>query len=147
MASRKAEARRDRRAPMGLAAHETDRAARGRTSSSKTPVQLRNTTSEPLDKEWVHQRLGFKLGKFAARIDRADINVAGETGAVGAPAFRATIQLMIARHDPIVVTARGRTPQAAVSAALQSCERTMRRSLERREAGRTRTAGAKRGRR
>lgn len=137
MATRKSEMRRDQKAPMGVLANEVPRASRRRTSSSKTPVHIRNTSSEPIDRDWVHQRLGFKLGKFASHIDRADITLADESGPVGAPTFRATIQLSVPRRDPIVVTARGRTAQAAISGALQSSERTLRRAIERREGARS----------
>jgi hypothetical protein len=95
-------------------------------------VHVHDTTStDALDHHWLRQRLGFKLGKFARRIDRADITLNDESGPKGAPTIRATVEIQVARHEPVVATASGATARAAVSAALRSCERTFRRRLER----------------
>jgi hypothetical protein len=118
---------------MGAKAHDGERVNRGRTVSSRTPVFVRNSTSDKtLDREWLHQRMGFKLGKFATRIDRADVTVRDESGPKGAPTVRATVRLQLPRREPISVTARGVTARIAVAAALRSVERTLRRSVERR---------------
>ena len=123
----------ERRAPMGVEAHEGERVNRGRTTSSRTPVFVRNSTPDKtLDREWLHQRLGFKLGKFATRIDRADVTVRDEGGPKGTPPIRATVRLQLPRREPISVTARGVSARIAVAAALESVERTLRRSVERR---------------
>lgn len=128
---------RERREPMGTKANEGERASRGRTTSSRTPVHVRNTTSgETLDKDWLRQRLGFKLGKFAPRIDRVDLTLGDESGPTGKPAVRATLRLQVPRREPVTVTARGASAILAFSAALRSCERTLRRHVERREAAR-----------
>lgn len=135
----------ERRTPMGLKAHEDERVSRGRTTSSRTPVFVRNTTSDKtLDREWLQQRMGFRLGKFATGIDRADVTVRDESGPNGAPAIRATVRLQRPSQEPIAVTAYGVTARIAVAAALQSCERTLRRSVGRRETKRQLPAHARR---
>jgi hypothetical protein len=119
---------------MGVNAHDRERVNRGRTASSRTPVFVRNSTSDKtLDRQWLHQRLGFRLGKFATAIDRADVTVRDESGPKGAPTVRATVRLQLPSQEPLAVTAYGTTARIAVAAALQSCERTLRRSLGRRE--------------
>lgn len=140
MADRKSAAKRDARAPMGIAAHDVDRATRGRTTSLETPVHIRNMTSDAtLDEDWLRQRLGFKLGKFAIRIDRVDVVLRDEAGPTGAPSVRTTIQLHGSRHALTTATARAATAQSAVSGALRSVERSFRRDLERSRGKRTRT--------
>lgn len=137
MADRKSAARLEARAPMGIAAHEGDRAAQGRTTTTRTPVHVRNMTSDAtLDEDWLRERLGFKLGKFAIRIDRVDVVLRDEAGPTGAPTVRTTIQLHGSRHNPTTVTARAATAQAAVSTALRSAERSFRRDIERSRAKR-----------
>lgn len=129
----KAKARRERRAPMGVDANVKPRPARGRTTSTTTPVTVRNTTAHAsIDREWLRQRLGFKLGKFAARIDRTTVSLRDESGPAGEPTLRATVTLTVARGEPIATSARGRTPAAAISTALRASERAMRRATERR---------------
>lgn len=141
MAKRMTNAKQERRAPMGVKTFETDRASRGRTTSTETPVHLRVAASSvSVDREWLQQRLGFKLGKFATRIDRVDVILSDESGSKGKPTVRATLQLVIPHKDPIAVTARAETAQSAISAALRSSERTMRRSIERRATTKRRAA-------
>jgi hypothetical protein len=119
---------------MGVNAHDGGRMNRGRTTSSRTPVFVRNATSDKtLNREWLHQRLGFRLGKFATGIDRADVTVRDESGPKGAPTIRATVRLQLPSQEPLAVTAYGTTARIAVAAALRSCERTLRRNLGRRE--------------
>ena len=124
----------DRRVAMGTRAHEGNRASRGRTTSSRTPVHVHDTTpGGAVDRDWLHQCLGFKLGKFATRMDRMDVTVRDESGPNGAPTISATIRLQVPRRKPIAVSARGTTARAAISAAIRSCERTLRRKVERGE--------------
>ncbi len=141
MANRKLNRNEERRAPMGVNAHEVERATRGRTTSGETPVHLRITASSvAVDRAWLQQRLGFKLGKFATRIDRVDVTLRDERGPKGKPTIRASLQLLVPHREPIAVTASAATAPAAITAALRSCELTMRRSVERAETARQRPA-------
>ena len=131
--SLKKRARRERRAPMGAAALRDDRATRGRTTSTTTPVHVRNTSaSAVIDRDWLRQRLGFKLGKFAVMIDRMNVSLRDENNTPGTPMLRATVTLHLARGEPIASSARGTTPTVAVSAAIRASERALRRATERR---------------
>ncbi len=93
---------------------------------------VRNLAVETIDQEWLHQRLGFKLGKFAASIDGTDVFLADESGPVEAPLFRATVQLRGAQDAAMTVTAREESARTAIAMALRSCERGLRRRLTRR---------------
>ena len=133
-------ARRERRAPMGAAALRDDRATRGRTTSTTTPVHVRNTSARALiDRDWLRQRLGFKLGKFALRIDRMNVSLRDENNTPGTPMLRATVTLRLARGESIASSARGTTPTTAVSAAIRASERALRRATERRRTARRTT--------
>jgi len=141
MANRNSKAKAERRAPMGAKALDVARGARGRTASSETPVHLRIAASSvAVDRTWLQQRLGFKLGKFATRLDRVDVILRDESGPKGKPTIRATLQLTIPQREPIAVTARAVTAPAAIGAALRSCERALRRSIERGETVKRRPA-------
>jgi ribosome-associated translation inhibitor RaiA len=138
--SLKARARRERRAPMGAAADREPRPTRGRTTSTTTPVHVRNTTARAeIDSEWLRQRLGFKLGKFALQIDRMNVSLRDENGTPGTPTLRATVTLHLARGESIASSARSTTPTAAVSAAIRASERALRRATERRRSARRTT--------
>ena len=133
MTARTSGLREERRQPMGVTAFEQLRAERGATPSTRTPVIVRNLTAETIDREWLHQRLGFKLGKFAASIDGTDVFLADESGPSGAPLFRATVQLRGPQDAAMTVTARGESARTAIAMALRSCERGLRRRLTRRQ--------------
>ena len=138
--SLKARARRERRAPMGVSALRDDRATRGRTTATTTPVHVRNTSARAIvDRDWLRQRLGFKLGKFAVRIDRMNVSLRDENNTLGTPTLRATVTLHLAGGESIASSARGTTPTAAISAAIRASERTLRRATERRRTARRAT--------
>lgn len=118
---------------MGVRAPDVPKASLGRTTSSQTPVTIRDSVPRDgtLNRDWVHQRLGFALGKFAMRIDRVVITMRDESGPRGRPAVQATITLATPLAEPVVVTARAETSHQAVSASIRACERALRRRIER----------------
>ncbi len=120
------------RTPMGVDANAAPRKAMGRTPTAATPVFLRDNGPEgTLDHDWVRIALGRKLGKFATRLDRVTVTVKDESGPTGRPTVRATITLSVARREPIAARAHADNSQSAVTQALASVERTMRRTIER----------------
>jgi ribosome-associated translation inhibitor RaiA len=122
---------------MGASALLDDRATRGRTTSTPTPVHVRNNSARAaIDRDWLRQRLGFRLGKFAVLIDRMNVSLRDENNTLGKPTLRATLTLHLARGESIASSARGMTPAAAVSAAIRASERALRRATERRRSAR-----------
>lgn len=133
MTGRHGATRTEKRAAMGTRAAETPKAARGRTGPSATPVVLRQggATDARIPRDWVRERLGTALGRFARRIDRVTVNIRDESGPHGRPTVRATVTLQVTVGTPVVVTARAGTSRQAVAAAIRAAERAVRRRTQR----------------
>ncbi|MBL8981878.1 MAG: hypothetical protein JNL26_06825 [Gemmatimonadetes bacterium] len=120
------------RGVMGVRAFEAARPLRGRTTTDTTPVHIKDLGGDDsLDPARVRSALGRKLGKYALTIDRITVTCRDESGPVGARVVCAGVTITTNRLGPIVVTARAPTSWLAVSAAIRSGERSMRRRLER----------------
>lgn len=125
-----------RRAPMGTDAHVRPKLERGKTTAPETPLALRARGVEVDDelREYIAKRAGFKLGKFAPRIERTSIRLEDIAGAKGAPAKRCAITVSVSRHESVVVEIVDYDHRAAFDHAIDSVERAVRRSLERSKA-------------
>lgn len=131
--SRSGRSRATRRAPMGVAATATPRAARGRTDSPETPLAVRakDVEVDAALREYVAKRAGFKLGKFASAIERITVRFEDLNGPKkGAPADRCAIKVVISRHESVLVEVVDHEPRAAFDLCIDSVERAVRRALE-----------------
>ncbi|MDA1081401.1 MAG: HPF/RaiA family ribosome-associated protein [Gemmatimonadetes bacterium] len=133
MASGRKAERGGRGLSMGAGAAAVDRAERGRTGATTTPVYFRGAIDADgtLDREFVRARLGDKLGKYARRIDRIDVALGTDRPARGAKASRITIEASVSSGAPVAVTGSGDTARVAFLAAARSAERSVRRWIER----------------
>jgi ribosome-associated translation inhibitor RaiA len=122
-----------RRSPMGTEANALPRAARGRTASPATPVALRASGVEVGDvlRDYIHTRCGFKLGKFAPRIERVSVRLEDVSGPTGAPSRRCAVKVVFSRHETILVQVVDADHRAAFDHAIDATERAVRRSLDR----------------
>ncbi len=122
-----------RRAPMGTAANAEPRASRGRTDAPTTPVALRASGVEVDDalRAYIHVRCGFKLGKFAERIERVSVRLEDVNGPKGGASRRCAVKVVLTRHESVVVEVVDVDHRAAFDHAIDSAERAVRRSLDR----------------
>lgn len=122
---------------MGTRAHAKPRGTRGVTATDATPVVIRDRgPDQTLDHDRLRALLGRQLGKFSLRVAQVVVTVQDESGPVGQPVVRATVTLSHQRVGQVAVSARGATSWAAAAAAVRSCERSVRRRVERDLAGR-----------
>lgn len=122
-----------RRAPMGLEANDAPRILRGRTDSPHTPVAVRARGVEVGDalREYIHERCGFKLGKFAESIDRISVRLEDVGGPKGVPALRVAVKVVLSRHESIVVEVVEGDARSAFDHAVDATSRAVKRALER----------------
>jgi ribosome-associated translation inhibitor RaiA len=125
-------AQKSRRAPMGVAATEKPRAARGKTVSQETPLTLRARGVEVDDelRAYIAKRAGFKLGKFALEIEATTVRLEDISGPKGAPARRCSVKVTLSRHESVVVEIVDNDHRAAFDHAMDSVERAVRRAIE-----------------
>ena len=122
-----------RRAPMGVASESASKETRGRTVSPNTPVAIRARGIEVDDdlREYIHQRAGFKLGKFAAQIDRVSVRLEDINGPKGGADCRCAVKVAVTRHESVVVEVVDENHRVAFDHAMDATERAVRRALER----------------
>lgn len=112
----------------------------GTSAASDTPLHIRALGIEvpEIDRERVRERSAAKLGKYALSMTRLSVRFTDESGPKGAPVVECRVKVMLRNAADVVVAARGATPRAAFDAALDSTERTVRRTVQKRAAARGR---------
>jgi len=122
-----------RKQPLGVDAESVPREKRGRTTAPHTPVDLHAHKVElpaPLV-EYVHTKLGAKLGAFALQIDRVSVRFDDVNGPRGGADCECRLQAVLPGRPSVVAVERATSPRAAFDAATASLTRAVKRSLER----------------
>ena len=104
----------------------------GRTTTEQTPLWVRTfgLAGIPDARSYVRRHAGFKLGKFAYHIEALQVRMKNESGPKGAPLAVCTITVNLAQAGIVVVEQASQTPMAAFDLALDSAERSVRRTLQ-----------------
>jgi ribosome-associated translation inhibitor RaiA len=91
-------------APMDVPSR--DKARAGRTSTSATPVIVRShhVTIDQHHRDYVREKLGLKLGKFAPSIERIHVRFDDVNGPKGGPDHACRIQVSLSGMGVVVVT-------------------------------------------
>ncbi|MEP7344549.1 MAG: HPF/RaiA family ribosome-associated protein [Gemmatimonadaceae bacterium] len=112
----------------------------GRTTTSETPlhVRARGVELDDATREYFHERVGFKLGKFALNLTRIGIGVENVAGPKGAPAFAVRFKVILPGAREVVITTTDAGVRPAFDSAVDVTERAVRRLLERGQTVRTR---------
>jgi putative sigma-54 modulation protein len=98
-----------------------------------TPLEIR-TPHHRLDeslRDWVHQRLGRHLGKFASKIERIDVRFGDENGPKGGVDRDCLVHVVLNALPPIAVEVRGETDREAFDLAAGRAERATKHALKR----------------
>jgi ribosome-associated translation inhibitor RaiA len=82
-------------------------------------------------REYVHQRAGFKLGKYAPQVDRISVRFEDLNGPKGGPDSRCAVKVALSRHESVVVEVVEADYRQAFDHAMDATERAVRRTLER----------------
>jgi ribosome-associated translation inhibitor RaiA len=122
-----------------------DRRAAGRTRAARTPLALR-PTGLPIDeklRDYIHERLGLRLGKFALHIERVTVRFEDVNGPRGGRDVRCGIKVVLSGLPSVVVTELAGNALQAFNRADDRVERAVRRAVGRgRERGRIGRLGA-----
>jgi len=129
-----------KRAPFAATVSRPDRRAGGRSwAPTTTPLAVR-TSGIGIDADLrrrIHRRLGWRLGKFAPRIERLTVRFEDVNGPRGGIDVACRIKAVVSGVPSVVVTEIARSPVAAFDRAGQRIERVVRRTIGRaREGGR-----------
>ena len=84
------------------------------------------------DRELIRQKLGAKLGKFAASIERVTVRMSDANGPRGGIDHVCHVKVVLSGLPSVVVERRDASPYAVIDLALRATEQAVRRSLSRR---------------
>ena len=107
---------------------------RNRTHAVPPPAHVRvlGGQIEDDDREQIGRKLGMKLGKFAASIERITVRLSDANGPKGGRDQVCQIKVVISGLPSVVVEERDAAFQQAVDRAISSAALAVRRSLQRR---------------
>ncbi len=123
-----------KRAPMAARIARPAKMAIQGATPEETPAYIRSVDSilEDSDKTYLRRKLGRKLGKFAASIERTSVRVEDVNGPRGGTDKRCAIKVVLRGLPTVYVEERHASLQAAMDRALARTERAVRQNLQRR---------------
>src|SRR6185312_15065146 len=136
-----------KRSPFAGTVARAERRTAGRTWAPETPLAVR-TSGVAVDPELrarIHQRLGWRLGKFAPRIERLSVRFEDVNGPRGGIDVACSIKAVIGDLPSVVVTELAANPRLAFDRASLRVERAVRRAIDRRPEPQTARAEGDRG--
>ena len=121
----------------------------GRTVAPQVPANIRVSGVEldDDDRDYIRQRLGMKLGKFAPSIERVTVRVKDVNGDRGGIDKVCGIKVVVSGLPSVVAEGKSDSLRVAVNAALGAIERAVCRVLQRRRTAPLKTTGGGRSRR
>ena len=121
-----------RRTPFSITGDASMGPQSGRTTTSHTPlhIQTPGVQFDPTAMDYVRQRLGFKLGKFAFHIRDIELRLKDENGPTGTPTVGCSILVRLDAVGDILVEHRSSTTRAAFDITLDRTERAVRQGLQ-----------------
>jgi len=120
------------RAPLANQATTTDKRLAGATEAAETPLEIRNLDGavDAALHDWVHERLGRQLGKYATQIERVEVRFGDENGPKGGVDRNCMIHIVLSALAPIVVEVRAAEDREAFDLAAGRAERALNRTMQ-----------------
>ena len=120
------------RAPLAEQAATTDKRLAGATDAAETPLEIRNLNGA-VDADlhdWVHERLGRQLGKYATQVERVEVRFGDENGPKGGVDRNCMVHIVLSALAPVVVEMRAAEDREAFDLAAGRAERALRRTMQ-----------------
>ena len=137
----------EKRPPLAESVPRPVKRAAGRTTAALVPANIRadGVELQPGDRAYVRDRLGRKLGKFAAAMERVSVRFQDVNGPRGGVDQICRIKVVLTGLPSVVVESQAASARPAFDVALGSAERAVRRGVQRRRMKPLRTSGDRRG--
>ena len=138
-----------KRAPLADRVPRPAKRIAGRTPARETPANIRvaGVRLDDDEREHIRRRLGEKLGKYASSIERVTVRVRDVNGPRGGVDIQCRIKVVLSGLPSVVAEHQAELLQPALTRALASVERAVRRTLQRRRSRPIKSAAASRSRR
>jgi hypothetical protein len=89
-------------------------------------------------RDFARRVIASQLSKFSRRIQRIVLHIDDVSGPKGAPVVSCRAVIHVARMEPITVESESPDTISSIARTIERCERSLRRTVERRETRRTR---------
>ena len=124
----------DRRVPLPASLPRPVKRASGRTGTSRTPADVRviGVELDDEDRALIRRKLGAKLGKFVASIERVTVRMTDTNGPRGGIDHVCQVKVVLSGLPSVVVERRDASPHVAIDLALRATEQAVRRGVSRR---------------
>ncbi|HET7753787.1 MAG TPA: HPF/RaiA family ribosome-associated protein [Anaeromyxobacteraceae bacterium] len=136
----------DRRAPLPASVSKTSKRERGRGDAPPANIRATGVELSPDERTTIREKLGRKLGKFAASIERVSVRVQDVNGPRGGVDHECRIKVVLSDLSSVVVAEQDASVGAAIARAVAAAERATRRAVQRRRSTKTRSRSAPRTR-
>jgi len=105
----------------------------GRTSAARTPLHVRSLQGplDPKERDWVEERLGRELGKFATHIERVSVRFEDINGPRGGAGIECRAKVVLSGLPSVLADGRGRTQRTAFNHVAQAIGQGVRSTLGR----------------
>ena len=126
--------RTDKRVPLPASVPRPVKRASGRTEALRTPAHVRvmGVELDDDDRASIRRKLGAKLGKFVASIERVTLRLTDANGPRGGVDHVCNVKVVLSGLPSVVVERRDASPHAAIDLALRATEQAVRSSISRR---------------
>jgi hypothetical protein len=104
----------------------------GDTCRPTAHVRLLGVDLPDDDRGYIQKKLGMKLGKFAAAIERVSVRLADTNGPRGGTDQLCTVKVVLSGLPSVVIVRRDAAVRVALDLALRAVERAVYRSVSRR---------------
>jgi hypothetical protein len=122
-----------RRAPLADQVPRPVKRTAGAAPAPLTPANIRvdGVSLDADDRAYIRRRLGEKLGKFASAIERVTVRARDFNGPRGGVDLLCRIKVVMSGRPSVVVEHRAASLRPALTGALASAERAVRREVQR----------------
>jgi ribosome-associated translation inhibitor RaiA len=124
----------DKRAPLPASVPRPVKRASGRSETRQPPAHVRviGVELDDEDRALIRRKLGAKLGKFVASIERVTLRMTDANGPRGGVDHVCTLKVVLSGLPSVVVERRDASPHVAIDLVLRATEQAVRRSVGRR---------------
>jgi hypothetical protein len=95
-------------------------------------IRVSGIALDDAQRVYIRRRLGMKLGKFAADIERVTVRVADVNGPRGGVDTTCRIKVVLSGLPSVAVETKGASLEDTINRALGGAERAVRRNVQRR---------------
>jgi ribosome-associated translation inhibitor RaiA len=110
------------------------KSASSRNAKTAIPsnIRLDSVELDDEDREYVRRRLGDKLGRYASSVERVSVRMRDVNGPRGGVDVQCRIKVVLGGMPSVVAEHQAAEYRPALTAALASAERAVRKALQRR---------------